>query len=354
MAKQPTENSVLNYYKIKNYKNIVWINNLDDFVNVFLKNYVTECIMPSNGGRRNKDYVFRGLSSPEQKYSRITTVHYKRQCLSPLLQDKSFVKSFNSELMYIRRFQQNAPKVAISNNSALDLVAMAQHNSLRTRLIDWTRSPLIATLFSLHNAPTYLSKKGNWQNYYLILAANIKDHILAQGLPTPKQMYDSTNIQAENYLIYGEMLKYLTEVYDSDNEDLKKQYFEELLTATNTKYMLNKTGATVQGLNIQSTINKLVGYLNKDRIFFLETNYSNTRIAAQRGLFQLSVNPFKQYIDSCFKNIDLIFILDSARSEILDYCIRLGMNNYALMPDKQSVALEINRKVDEELKKSKK
>lgn len=340
------QKKVLDYYGIKNYNNIMWINDVNDYVHSFLKKYVFDCVKSNEGRKKTpQDYVFRGLSHPNQKYSKITNVLYKRSFTSPLLEDKSFGKALNKELLYIRKFEQNTPQLASEYHNVLDLVATAQHNSLRTRLIDWTRSPLIATLFSLHDTPAEKGKDSKWKGYYMILVVNNKDHIVAQGLPLSEGFSQN---QIENYMIYGEMLRYLTEVYETADDTKREIFFKELLAMTNTKYMLSDEGVAIKDFDKDKTIKKLSGKLKSGNMFFLETNFSNSRITSQRGLFQISVNPTKAYIDNCYKHIDLVLIAQEARDSILEYCKRLGMNNYGLMPDMQSIALEINRMADEE------
>lgn len=141
------------------------------------------------------------------------------------------------------------------------------------------------------------------------------------------------------------MLKYLMQV--NDNHEIVDEYFEKLLLLTNTKYMLSNEGVSISKGDKSFTQKSMAQKFKQGKIFFLETNFSNSRITNQRGLFQLSVDPFKSYIDSTYKDLDLVFISEKARESILDFCEKLGINFYALMPELQSIAEEINRKEDE-------
>lgn len=339
------QEKVLNYYGINDYKEIIWVDTLKDYANKFLKRFVEDNVrrtvksdVKGNGkGNNSSKYVFRGMSRADNKYSGVTTAIYDNG--QP---PKDIYENLNKELLLIRKFQQNAPNAA--SYDALDLVAMAQHNGLKTRLIDWTRSPLVATLFALYDAPGVInSREKNWCGYYLVGVCDIKEHIEAQGgLP----LNDGTTqvfAQPEAYIIYGEMLKYITDIYEKKERKEVETYFDRLLSSTNTKYMLNKLGVDISRGEKAATVKKLAQKFMDDKIFFLETNFANTRISAQRGLFQLSVSPYKKYIDNCYSNVYLIFISQQAREFIKKYCYQLGMNNYALMPDNQSVAKEINR-----------
>lgn len=339
--------NIRKYYKLEKikYKSVTIINSLEEYID-FLSKYI---VQPMENGGKAPQYVFRGISNASQKYSKITNKIYTRAIAKPYLDSKRFGNSLNNELSYIRKFEQNAPSLSSEYHNALDLVATAQHNSLRTRLIDWTRSPLIATLFALHSSPKKkVAREKGWCGYYLILVANMKEHILARGLPLSDRNSKEFG-QLSNYLLYGEMLKYLTQI--NDDYDKVDEYFEKLLLFTNTKYMLADEGVSISQGNKTSTLKSIVQKFKQGKIFFLETNFSNSRITNQRGLFQLSVDPYKSYIDSTYKDLDLVFISQKARGKILEFCEKLGVNFYALVPELQSVAEEINRKEDEKERK---
>ncbi len=334
--------NIRKYYKLEKieYKSASIINSLEEYIS-FLSKYIVE---PMRLGKKAPKYVFRGISKASQKYSKITNKLYKRSIEKPYLNAKSFGNSLNNELSYVRKFEQNTPALSSEYHNALDLIATAQHNSLRTRLIDWTRSPLIATLFALHSSPEKKAKEKNWCGHYMLLIANIKEHILAQGLPLSNEKKRTEGLLS-NCLLYGEMLKYLMQV--NDNHEIVDEYFEKLLLLTNTKYMLSNEGVSISKGDKSFTQKSMAQKFKQGKIFFLETNFSNSRITNQRGLFQLSVDPFKSYIDSTYKDLDLVFISEKARESILDFCEKLGINFYALMPELQSIAEEINRKEDE-------
>lgn len=80
----------------------------------------------------------------------------------------------------------------------------------------------------------------------------------------------------------------------------------------------------------------------QNKIIFLETSFSNSRIANQRGLFQISAKLDKEYINMMFSNIDLVFINSGIRDQIINLCEHLGFSFYSLMPDTQSIASVIN------------
>lgn len=339
--------NILNYYGISNANDAIVIQNVDEYVENFLKRYVLDRVK-SNNTRYKKEFVFRGISRGDQKYSKITRQYYMNVPKLPTWGKEAYSKKINQELLYIRKFEQNTSFILPEPRNSLDIVAAAQHYTIKTRLIDWSTSPLVATLFSLHEPPTKLEIKGRGEKYYLVMAVDKNKHMVLQNLPVS----DNANNSGENhYVTYGKMLNRLSKIYHDKDRTQVEEYFREMLEDTHTLFMLEKSGVKINSSYINNTVKKFSDKFISDKICFLETNFANSRIVNQRGIFQLAVNPIRGYIDNCMKYIDMVFISEEARRDIIKYCEALGVHYYALMPDSQSIASEINRKVEEGIRK---
>lgn len=340
---------LLRFYGLKiediNEKNIKIINSLDEYLG-FLNEYIVAPINNQNGKKTKKhEFVFRGISNKNEKYATITRQYYNKDFGLPSENNNHANQLFNKELLYIRKFEQNASFVLQEGHTTLDIIAAAQHNRTKTRLIDWTTSPLIATLFSLYKTPEELFKNGS--GYYLVLAVDKSKHITVLDLTSSDNF--KGEILCNHYIHYGSMLSELMRVYQSNDKVAAKEYFLKILKKTHTVYSLAEDGITIKSEAKNKAIEeKIAKKFVENKMMFLESNFSNNRLVNQRGLFQIAIDPNKKYMDKLFKDIDLIFISSGARNDIIKYCEAIGVNFYSLMPDPQNIANEINRRQEVE------
>ena len=310
----------LNYYGFNKFSSVFVVENVNDYFQV-LKQYKNKKkkINGKVGQKSYTEYVFRGISNSEQKYSGITRCALKNSSSNIAFQ----------ELEEIKKFEQNSSFLIKGNLSPVDLVAAAQHYGMRTRLTDWSYSPLVATLFSLH---------GNLEGaeYYAVMVCDIKQQVFVQDLPYQNGEFGISN----KYMTYAKMLHYLEKTFGSQNIEDYKTYMQNVFVTSNIKFSLDSDDA-----NIKYMIEQCAQRLYDGKMLFLKTSFSNDRIVGQKGLFQLAVKPkdFK-YMANQFSDIHIVLFPQKVRRQIIDFCEHLGVNYYGLAPDLQSITMEIHRR----------
>lgn len=331
-------------------KKVFYVKTLKDYIfviNYFLDmHYVKKNKVDGEKSHIRNKYIFRGLSNKEQIRSHFYRAHNGE--FNVLDKRSISLKEYD----YIRKFEQNCSCELGQFNNPIDLAAAAEHYSINTRLIDWSRNPLVSTLFSL------FSQKQN--SVYSILVKNIESTAILYSL---REKTDSSNSMflrfADMIEGYQELKRHCNNVsevernficngnkYEIFNKKLSvegeyvKQYFEDVFSKTNIEYFYdsyNNVSSKNKDLNHIIAFKKFVS----TKKIFLETNYSNSRLCRQQGLFE---------IDDLYEEYDLsrlsaILISKRARNEIIKYVNTLGLNYYLLF----DFDIENNCKVTNEI-----
>jgi hypothetical protein len=140
----------------------------DDYIeNVSSYIAFVESLKEDNETKGNKtELLFRGQGADKPLIPKIGRLKYKIQTNSILHTEKLILGEFRRGILPLTEFK-------IENN--WDLLALAQHHGLPTRLLDWSYSALIALWFAVDNPP-FVDKKGIPQDGVVwILAAEDKD-----------------------------------------------------------------------------------------------------------------------------------------------------------------------------------
>lgn len=95
---------------------------------------------------RNTNFVFRGHADVNWKLiPKVGRPEYRESFSSGLLTEQSILDSW-------KRYSQ--PHIIVQPKDDWDWLTLAQHHGLATRLLDWTRNPLVALYFATEN-PAY-------------------------------------------------------------------------------------------------------------------------------------------------------------------------------------------------------
>lgn len=120
------------------------------------------------------DFLFRGQSTDEPLIPRLARLKPKGKLLKI------------EQLMMADFERQHLPFTEFEPRDAWDLVALAQHHGLPTRLLDWTYSALAALWFCVRNPPKY-DKKGKIVDGVVWLLKSVPEDFIT--FPTDESPY---------------------------------------------------------------------------------------------------------------------------------------------------------------------
>lgn len=297
------------------------------------------------------NYIYRGISS-------------KKHIFPTIMRDGAIK---DQEFEYVRKFEQNCVYKLGWFNTCMDLVATGQHYSLRTRLIDWSSSILIATLFSLMcdtNKPKN-DCKDIFGDYTAVMYTNKYESVWLFTLKESKEYY------LPLYMRYVLTIKEFEKILESKNTMDRKErltivnmpnheliekiekgelndkamiihdYIKNIFESTNTLYMLNNSG-----MDKYNHLKSFRNCLRDNTKFFIECNCSNERIHNQRGLFEIADLNCDFESKNNLGNVNLLLIHKRARKEIMKFINTMGINYYTLMDDPQNFAYTVNNTIN--------
>lgn len=336
---------LLDFQKILPYfnKKVYVVNSLRDyveFINILMLNYYSK----NKNEKIREKYIFRGFSKISQLRSKIYNLHYKE-----------------NEFDFVRKFEENACIKLGQFNNPIDLVAAAEHYGTYTRLIDWTTSPLVATLFSLF-------EENEYNDYYGLAFRNYKESVVLKtldednGFQSDRLSFRYSNMIKkfekmieDRYCIDCKVRKKLSRCSNIDFKEYingeKESSFVDDITIEKVKKIVGYFENVIKMTNIyhsdetEKTYKIARKFLEANSQIFIETNYSNERLRNQRGLFQiddLSEN-------NIYQGTSILLISKNARKEIIKYINSIGISYYQLMDDPENISKIINKTMENSL-----
>lgn len=258
-------------------------------------------------------YYFRGINRLEQMYPTIMRING---------QDLSFVED-----NILQEFMRYGSSLIGSTNNAFDCVAYAQHFGLPTRLVDWTRNPLVALFFSIYNAQ-------NSDNQYTQLLLVPCKNTMPIYEPVHRQTWNELELSYRNPI--RDYLKFIHQI----DEGL----FAELCISTASLDDMKNTTLEDYSKNIKE--NDAAGMM-----IMIDTQYSNPRILAQDGLFYMPRRLVKGLIDKEYSasGVTDIKVPVSWRLQLLDMMKCVGISKYRLFFDLQTICGYIVDQVEDSI-----
>lgn len=114
----------------------------------------------------NAELLFRGQGIDKPLIPKIGRLELRIKTNSIIKTEKLILEEFRRGILPLSEFKPE---------NSWDLLALAQHHGLPTRLLDWSYSALIALWFAV-DCPPHYDKKGNAQSGVVwILAADVDD-----------------------------------------------------------------------------------------------------------------------------------------------------------------------------------
>lgn len=125
----------------------------------------------SQGGHYRSPFVFRGMSSADWPL------------VTSLERLKSVVQTVEPALL--RSFRKYAPRGTFARDSDWEALAVAQHNGLPTRLLDWSVSPLIAAHFATSDHQYFTADGVVWAVDVIALRDRVMPPKIAEPIQRP-------------------------------------------------------------------------------------------------------------------------------------------------------------------------
>lgn len=135
------------------------------------------------GGHYRAPFVFRGMSNRNWPlFTSLERLKSPSEIVEPAL---------------LRSFRKYAPRGTFARNSDWEALAVAQHNGLPTRLLDWSVSPLIAAHFATVEREHFSKHGVIWCVDVIALRDKVLDGVIAKPIQeAPAAVYDVGLLEA--------------------------------------------------------------------------------------------------------------------------------------------------------------
>jgi hypothetical protein len=142
-------------------KNAIYVDNVSTYIN-----FVQSLKETNENKGNNAELLFRGQGVDKPLIPKLGRLALRIKTNSQLQTEKLILQEFKRGVIPLSEFKPE-------NN--WDLLALAQHHGLPTRLLDWSYSALIALWFAVEK-PAQIDKNGDLVNGVVwILAASVED-----------------------------------------------------------------------------------------------------------------------------------------------------------------------------------
>ena len=224
-----------------------------------------EEIKEFNNGRKEKgDLIFRGQRTDRPLLPRLARLSDEKKL-------KGKIK--NIERLILNDFKRGIlPLTEFKPENNWDLLALAQHHGLPTRLLDWTYSALVGLWFTV-NRPPSKSEKGNFENGVVwILSTKVEDFKKENSKADPldnrltkifRATVVSRRISAQAGLFTVHLINAQDKVYKFETTKNFKDRLTKV-TVPHTKFASIRRQLSILGVNsstIYPDINGLSEYL---------------------------------------------------------------------------------------------
>lgn len=257
-------------------------------------------------------YIYRGIKREIEKLPKIMRTWY----------NNGYHNLSEHEIDILKDFTKYGCSLINGSLNPIDIVSYAQHFGLPTRLIDWTRSPLIALYFSI-NGQDY-----DDEEYYRILTMVLDEQVVLSNTLSPVTLGDFQ--YSDSHSGINDYIRFL--------QTLER---EESLNIAVNGYVSMEYGHL--HIDTKSYSDFILEKIKSNKFIVLDLNHSNQRIIVQQGVFVIPKTLTNSSIDKQYDSSDVqtIYIDKALKDKLLDKLDALGINRKRLFFDIESICKDI-------------